>query len=247
MKAHAKRICDRMPHSEVKPEQTLIVRVQGDEAIAAISGVRLAGTVSDLFWGAVSSPVFGLLQRLLPAFDYLGVRSINREFEKLYHKERSFVTEGGSQDSLLSSQSAQRLPYLTTPFSAESPVQAVSKSVASLMPVVVALGSQEFLTASSFVQMIVLAMVLLYALPAGFALATVLLGVPFALLSSISLLPCGRSMVFAGPYLRLMAEPSPPGTWTVSAFQAGGNGLAHSYAYQHPGAKQHIAEWIKAR
>lgn len=244
MKAHAKRIVECMPHSAVKPEQALIVRVQGDEAIAAISGVRLAGNLADMFWSAVSSPVFGWLQNLLPAIDYLSWRSTSREIERNIQRERS-VFEARTSDALPPLRPYQRSPYLTTPFSPDNPAAITKQSIVSLLPVLVATGLQQLQTASSLEQMIVLGIALLYALPAGFALATVLLGVPFALLSSLSLLPCGRSMVFAGPYLRLMAEPSPPGTWTVAAFQASGKGLAHSAAYQHEGARQSIAEWIK--
>jgi hypothetical protein len=241
MKAHAHRICDRMPASAVKPEQTLIVRVQGDEAIAAISGVRLAGNVSDLFWGAVSSRIYSILQGLLPAIDYLNFRSMMRNFNKQYERSQSEIW---TRDNRPLSQSSLRPEFLTTAYSASDQFK---QSALSMLPIFLAVGLRELQTASSLTQMIVLGIAVLYALPAGFALLTVLLGIPFALLSSISLLPCGRSMIFAGPYLRLMAEPSPPGTWTVTAFHADGNGLAHSAAYQHTGARQYIAEWIKSR
>lgn len=89
----------------------------------------------------------------------------------------------------------------------------------------------------------------LYGIPATVAVATVAVGIPFAIISSLSLLPIGLTVPLAGPYLDLTAETSPPGSWTVTHFRSDreSTGLFHSAAYQNRNVLAFLAQWIKAR
>ena len=88
-----------------------------------------------------------------------------------------------------------------------------------------------------------------YILPAALAVLAVLLGVPFAFLTSASLLPCGPTVPFVGPYLRVTAEPSPLGTWSVTQYDASGQdtGLFHSRAYDDYRVPPFIGRGVEAR
>src|SRR5262249_34357971 len=120
------------------------------------------------------------------------------------------------------------------------------ESVVESLPLLIIYLIQE---ASSIERLVALVCGLLYAAPAALSFATVLLRVPFAVLSSITLLPCGWTLPLAGPYLQLLAECCPPGSWNVTQFEAhvSPKGLSHSEAYQRYGVFQYTAQWIKNR
>ena len=88
-----------------------------------------------------------------------------------------------------------------------------------------------------------------YGLPAALALFVVAIGIPFAVVSALSLLPCGWAAGFAGPYLHLTADPSPPGSWTLTQFEteADERKLFHSKAYQDKKVMEFLVKWIEER
>jgi hypothetical protein len=53
--------------------------VLGDEASAAIAGVRLAGILADLLWTLISAPWYQRLNQLLSMLDYAQVRSCGKK------------------------------------------------------------------------------------------------------------------------------------------------------------------------
>src|SRR5256885_13211061 len=55
-----------------------------------------------------------------------------------------------------------------------------------------------------------------YGVRAILALLITVASVPFSMLLALGLLPSGWSLPLAGPYLDVTAEPTPPGTWSVT-------------------------------
>ena len=88
----------------------------------------------------------------------------------------------------------------------------------------------------------------LFATPALLLVLLAVVGMPFRLLASATLLPCGWSVPLAGPYLDVSAESSPPGTWEVTHFLRGDlqEGLAHA-AHRHPEVAAFVGNWIRRR
>jgi hypothetical protein len=280
MQQHAKRLAGCMPASALAPEQVAIVRVQGDEATAAITGVRLAGSMADLIWGIISAPLYKRINQLLKIMDYAGMQSFREEMESradkygaltesLRNKISSRLVTRGEQLDLFnpppppapprSSRSPYDMGILGEPWAlpelepfykqpqkdalwASGVWQTLLTGAPALVIDYLREGTQgERLTA--FVCL------MLVSLPAIFAVATIVLGLPFGLISALSLVLIDWSAPLAGPYLRVMAEPSPAGTWSITQFEADRkpHGLFHSQAYQNPLAQRFIASWVLER
>lgn len=283
MRRHAARLARCMPASALVPEQVAIVRVQGDEATAAITGVRLAGSLSDLIWRVVSAPLYDRISRLLRIMDYAGMRSLQDRLDKEWSRLEGRMAKSFS-DPARGSNGSPRMPreqldLLNPPSPARSsasnpferlnllggpqPSSAFSRLgatpgsegtwssatwqalVTTLPPLVIHYiregGPAERLAA--------LACLMVVSLPAMFAVATIVLGLPFGLVSALSLMLVDWTAPLAGPYLRVTAEPSPPGTWAVTQFEADREprGLFHSQAYVRPAAQHFVASWILQR
>jgi hypothetical protein len=277
MQSFAETVCHEMPKSALTPAQVAVIRVQGDEASAAITGVRLAGTLADLLWGVLSAPLYTRLSNLLNLFDYGGARSayqrlneelvrIRLETEDMFPTYRK-ATPHQLELPLFASRPAPQMPQLpqnpwselrsTWPYGSTQPRRSADdpdtswsalawKSVAQALPMIIIYVIQQ---GSQLERTIALICLLVYAAPAAFSLATVVIGLPFKLLTSISLFPAGWTLPLAGPYLHLLADSSPPGSWTVTQFEAPNTEgrFSHSEAYQSYQARTFIAQWIKTR
>lgn len=231
MQKHAERIRRRMPRTALAPEQVAIIRVQGDEALALIAGARLAGTLADLLWAITGARAFGLVEKMLNTIDYAKIRTLNQEM----------------RDRILMRESRRVAPSLD-PFQPpkrdwrEGLGAATTQALAAGLMFLIEHGTPEQ-------QMWAMVAAGVYILPAALAVLAVLLGVPFAFLTSASLLPCGPTVPFVGPYLRVTAEPSPLGTWSVTQYDASGQdtGLFHSRAYDDYRVPPFIGRWVEAR
>jgi hypothetical protein len=233
MERHAKRICEAIPKTALSPEQVAIVRVEGDEAIAAITGARLAGIFADLIWRVSGAKAVKAINEMLTIWDYAGIRSIQEIAKR--SAEQSAEMKGMGELS----------------WCPQDHAYSWAKEVRAIIFQAVAIGAvgifQEGTPNEKFWTMILFGV---YGLPAALAVASVAIGIPFALLSSMSLLPCGLTVPFAGPYLHMTAEPLPPGSWTVTQFDITGDhpkSLFHSEAYEHPLVPWCLADWIKER
>ncbi|MEQ1516653.1 MAG: hypothetical protein ABL931_09215, partial [Usitatibacteraceae bacterium] len=89
MQEHAQRLAACMPQSALTSEQVAIVRVQGDEATAAITGVRLAGSIADLIWKLVSMPLYRYVNSMLKVMDYAGMRTFQEQLKANWRKQTS--------------------------------------------------------------------------------------------------------------------------------------------------------------
>lgn len=278
MRRHAARLTDGMPTSALAPEQVAIVRVQGDEATAAITGVRLAGSLADLIWRIISAPLYERVSRLLKVMDYAGMRSFQEKLKRSWLKEslwhetprRSDRPQGmpGEQLDLLNPPvppapstpgslgtlnllgapwtSSAIAPYAGTPARDATWASATWQALVSTVPPLVIHLALEGGPAE---RLAALACLMVVSLPAIFAVATIALGLPFGLVSALSLVLIDWSAPLAGPYLRVTAEPSPSGTWSITQFEADlePRGLFHSQAYQNPSAQRFVADWILQR
>jgi hypothetical protein len=276
MRKFAERVCGRMPDTALRPEQVAIVRVQGDEATAAITGVRLAGALGDLLWATLSAPLYKGLNRLLTALDYGGLTSTTNNYrmaaidQQIAFQElrASLPSEGQGQLSLpLSTEPSppswpeflrRKSPLevlLVDPWKSsnrlqlqksESFTQILRQVIVESLPLVFLYLLRD---AGTIGRQVAFACGLIYGIPAVLSVAVVILGLPFGVLSAITLLPCGWTLPFAGPYLQLVAEPCPPGSWKVTQFQSGTeqSGLFHSEGYQRYEVSSFIANWIKDR
>lgn len=278
MRRHAARLAKCMPSSALAPEQVAIVRVQGDEATAAITGVRLAGSLADLIWRIVSAPLYERVSRLLKVMDYAGMRSLQDKLKRSWFKESSWTDTlrrcdhaqgvGGEQLDLLDPPSprppsalgsAGRLDLLglrwapgaiasqdRTAQTDQSWASATWQALVTTLPPLVIHYIREGGPAE---RLAALAGLMVVSLPAIFAVATIVLGLPFGLVSALSLMLVDWTAPLAGPYLRVTAEPSPSGTWSVTQFEADREprGLFHSQAYQQPAAQHFVAGWILQR
>lgn len=266
-----------MPRSALTPAQVAVVRVQGDEASAAITGVRLAGTLADLLWVVLSAPLYTRLSNLLNLFDYGGARSaqerLNEELVRIRLETADMfptyrkATQRQLELPLYAPRPVPEMPQLTQapwsglqrtwPYggtqshrSGDDPDTSWSalawKSVAQALPMLIIYIIQQ---GTQLERTIALVCLLMYAAPAAFSLTTVVLGLPFKFLTSVSLFPAGWTLPLAGPYLHLIADSSPPGSWTVTQFEAPNaeGRFSHSEAYQSYEARRFIAQWIEAR
>lgn len=225
MHRQAVRIDKAMPRTRLTPEQVAILRVQGDEPIAAIAGLRLAGTISDALYGAVDRPLSAASSWLLQLWNY----------QALGHVLGRLVEWVAP-------------PSVAVPGATSMPNPLIDV-VRTHWPLGVALMLQTFFGASPLVHSLVLAVALLYALPAAFAVLVEAIRIPFALVSGLSLASIGLIAPFAGPYLNLAAEASPPGRWTVTNLSGGGiyGGLLHSKIYAQQELVAVITGWIVER
>jgi hypothetical protein len=270
-----------MPASALAPEQVAIVRVQADEATAAITGVRLAGSMADLIWRIVSAPLFERISQLLKIMDYAGMRSLQDKMKRHWDKRADLLDSvrdsplraagGGEQLDLLKPPlpppPAPRMPlaalgdlkYLHRPYALHdfsSPYAPPTKDETwqssvwqTLLSVAPPLIINAIRDGSASERLTALAGLLVVSLPAILALATIVLGLPFGVVSALSLVLIDWSAPLAGPYLRVMAEPSPSGTWRITQFDADRepHGLFHSQAYQNWQAQSFIADWVLER
>lgn len=238
----AKRICSLISKTALSSEQVAVVRMQGDEAIAAIAGTRLAGRLADLIWSILSARIFKFLNQLLNIWDYRGIRSI----------WESFLEKHGFGETYRFFVPRKRLDQLSKPLDIKV---SLTKDIASFIFQFFAVwASMGFVGFNSFfnsfdVQFWMIFFMGIYSLPAAFSVATVAIGVPFSVLSSISLFLCGPIAPFAGHYLHLTAEPSPPGSWTVTHFENtdNNNRLFHSEAHENSSVLVFLTKWIEMR
>ncbi len=280
MREHAERLAGCMPSSALAPEHVAIVRVQGDEATAAITGVRLAGSMADLIWGIISAPLYKRINQLLKIMDYAGMRSFREEMESRADKYGALteslrndissrrVTRGEQLDlfnpppppapprsfrspydmSILGGPWAlpELEPFYKQPQKDQRWASGVWQSLLTMAPALVINYLREGTQGERLTAFVCL---MLVSLPAIFAVATIVLGLPFGLVSALSLVLIDWSAPLAGPYLRVMAEPSPSGTWRITQFEADRKplGLFHSQAYQNPLAQLFISEWVLER
>jgi hypothetical protein len=241
MQVRSTRILKMMPTTGLLPEQVAVICVQGDEATAAIAGTRLAGKLSHLLWRTISTPAFEKLTVVLNFWDYLGSRSTVEKLKRAWDRS-------DSNPSMLFGSDPWRAATLTTTASeaiAEKVRDQLGIFIPQIAPILLAEGLKSNDPTQRFFTLLCMG---LYGLPAALALLTVVLGIPFAILSSASLFPCGWTLPLAGPYLNLSAESSPVGSWTVSYFDADAeNSLSHTKAYDIWQVQEFIANWIKRR
>lgn len=229
MHRRAVRIDATMPRTRLPPEKLAILRVQGDEPIAVIAGLRLAGTVADTLYGAVDRPLFAASSWLLDLWNYQALRrGLARLLDAMTDKPP--VTHAGY---------GVLMPM-------PNPLMDV---VRTHWPLGLAFALQTFFGASRPVHYGALAAALLYALPAAFAVLVEAIRIPFALVCGASLVSIGVAAPLAGPYLNLAAEASPPGQWTVTNLSGGGvyGGLLHSKIYAQKDLVAAITDWIAGR
>ena len=265
MEAYAQRVSQQMPATALVPEQVAIVRVQGDEASAAIAGVRLAGILADLLWSIVSAPLYKRLNRVLSAVDYLGVRSFDEKWRDQAIEQQLRIQEllGNERE-----RKPEQLPLFARPsppqfpqrerrygldFSTarlgkepESYWQIIRQTTVQFIPMLILYLIQE---GNLLERKVALISLLAYGLPAAFSVLTILIGLPFVLVISLSSLPCGWMMPLAGPYLDLVADSCPPGTWKVTQFAGHSEpkSLFHSEAHESYAVWSSLAQWIKDR
>jgi hypothetical protein len=258
MQQHAERLASCMPASALLPEQVAIVRVQGDEATAAITGVRLAGSMADLIWGIISAPLYKRINQMLKVMDYGGMRSLHEQLKSSLHKTveqahslrddvpAQIPTRGNATLSTLSLSGHYSQIY-TPPQKKDE--RWTSQAWQTLLSVGPPLLIDYVRTGTQTTRLVVFVCLMLISLPAIFAVATIVLGLPFGLISALSLVLIDWSAPLAGPYLRVMAEPSPAGTWRITQFEAdrAPQGLFHSQSYQNPMAQNFIADWVLER
>jgi hypothetical protein len=242
MQRHAQAISESIDKTALSSEQVVIIRTQGDEAAATLAGVRLAGTASDLMWSALSKPIFKILGKVLDSMDFGRVRSIDGRRELLNRQllDRLEGSGQGRENELFGHAASDGES------DGNSYWKEASNTIYQFLPIIII---QLLIEAGPTAQSWTMAAIILYGLPALLALAAVLFGVPFALISGLSLVVCGWKAVFAGPYLHLTADPLPPGSWSLTQFRAGvsENGLAHSKAYRDPEVMEFLVTWIRQR
>jgi len=218
MRKHAKRISDLMPATSLRPEQLAIVRTASDEAAAALSGARVAGGFASLFWTVVSGPVVRLLRDALEAVDYLGMRAIQREFERGYAKR---------------------------PETVKSTSTIFRESVLPVLPILILMMLDDRNASMRWLGAII---AIASGLPAIGALLVNVVSVPFSVLFALGLLPCGLTLPLAGPFLDLTVEPAPPGTWSVTQLPSFSEGrLSHGRAHDDPHVFTFAGHWLKQR
>jgi hypothetical protein len=234
MQRHARAISASIEHTALAPEQVVIIRTQGDEAAATLAGVRLAGRAADLMWYAVSRPIFEMLGKVLDSVDFGGTRSLQIKLRDQIHK-RDWTVEGRESDLFDHAASDDKSYW-----------KEASSTIFQMLPLII---MQLLTEAGPEAQSWTMAAIIIYGLPALLALSVVLLGVPFALISGLSLVACGWRAVFAGPYLHLTADPLPPGSWSLTQFRTEPREgrLAHSKAYQDFDVMEFLVKWIRRR
>jgi hypothetical protein len=126
----------------------------------------------------------------------------------------------------------------------ESFSQIVKQSILEFLPLVILYLVREGTAVQRKVALLAL---MVYGLPAALAVLMALIGLPFAFLTSVSSVTCGWTLPFAGPYLHLVAESCPPGTWQVTQFEGPREqkSLFHSEAHQSREVWSFMARWIK--
>jgi hypothetical protein len=229
MHRRAVRIDAAMPRTRLPPEKVAILRVQGDEPIAVIAGLRLAGTIADTLYGTVDRPLFAASSWLLDRWNYEALRrALERLLESVANTSPVVVRGLGVVTTM-------RNPYMDV--------------VRTHWPLGLAFALQAFFGASPLVHYATLTAALLYALPAAFAVLVETIRIPFALICGVSLVSIGFIAPLAGPYLNLAAEASPPGRWTVTNLPGGGiyGGLLHSKIYAQTELVAVITDWIAER
>lgn len=242
MRKHAERICRLMPKTRLRQEQLAIVRTASDEAAAALSGARVAGGFASLFWTVVSGPVVRLLRAALERVDYLGMRAIQRRFDRSHteHLERLLKAESpiGYQDFPVLS------PKPFQPTTAKSTSAIVRESLTYLPILILSMLDDRNASMRWLGAMIAI----VSGLPAILALLVNVVSVPFSVLFALGLLPCGLTLPLAGPFLDLTVEPAPPGTWSVTQLRPGGEGrLSHGRAHDDRQVFDFAGDWLKQR
>ena len=268
MHRYAKRIVSDMPRTALPPAQLMIIRTEGDEAAAVISGARVAGACVDLVWRRFSEPLLELVGNLLDMWDYLGFKAFERKFQREHAKIdwgpppvtpapalapnpvlgrlASQVGIDFSQQWRTSAAVRRFAATLQPPEEPFSVTGVLAKYVVPNAGVLTALLLEE--PVSPAVMWILALMALLYGLPALMALLVTAVSVPFAVVFAGGLLPCGWGVPLAGPFLDITAEPAPPGTWSVTQVEPNDQvTLAHSKSYDDGSVFHAIAEWVKRR
>jgi hypothetical protein len=223
MRRHAQRICGAMPSTALTPDQLTIVRTSSDEAAAALSGARVAGGFAALFWSFMAGGVVELLKDTLQKVDYFGIREIQRQVTKYSDDDRPSSSAGD------------------TGFWKKS----FRESVVPYLPLLIFTLLDD---ANAWARWVGVVVAVLYGLPALGALLVSIVSIPFSVIFSLGLLPCGWTLPFAGPYLDLTAEPAPPGTWAVTQLPAGGEtSFSHGRSHDDDEAISFVCGWLKER
>jgi hypothetical protein len=239
MGEYAQRISKAVPHSALSPDRVVIIRVDGDEALAAITGARLAGTLAELLWAYAGVPCRNVIDEMIEWMDYLGMRSLRETARRLSAKQRSYLeTLGEGKPGPYALRHEPEIPSIG--WSGE--LRNSMNLLVPLLPTVIFAENENTVT-----RIIAMILVCLYAMPAALAVALAAIRVPFGVLSAISLTPCGLTLPLAGSRLRMTAEATPSGTWSVTRFDSAmGTGLQHSKAYDGRSA-EFIASWVRRR
>jgi hypothetical protein len=232
MRKHAERICTMMPATSLTQDQLAIVRTSADEALAALSGARVAGGFASIFWSMMAGRVVEKLKDMLQAVDYFGMRELQRQ-----------VTKSSDLDD--SPRRVGREPSPLAMGNADLLKKSLRESVLPYFPVLVLTLLDD---GNAWARWVGAVLAVGYGLPALGALVVSVVSIPFSMIFSLGFLPCGWTLPFAGPHLDLTAEPAPPGTWSVTQVRAGGEGsLSHGRSHDDWAAISFVSEWLKAR
>ena len=249
MRLHADKICTMVVDTALKPDQVAILRAEGDEALAAITGARIAGVLADLLWRFSGAGLLAAVNDILSSINYLSVRSIEESaataarFEPV---DRAYPTQpdhnrAASPQFRMNPSRIATAPLLSEEkYSWWTALRAETKFLVLLAPGLVFSSASP---TETYLGMVVLAF---YGLPAALAVAIVAMKVPFAIISCLSLMPCGMTVPLAGTYLRMLAEPTPQGSWTITQFRSfSTDGLSHSKVYQDFRSWMFLATWME--
>ena len=244
MRAHAKRVSELMPATKLEPAQLLVVRTSADEAAAVLSGARVAGICAALFWNVLTSRVANGLSDLLRSVDYFGSRAITMRFADA-RAERAVRLFGSASPSAWQNSWSSWTPSPTTNWRQDLGKTARETVLPQLPPVVLSLLDSASAAARWAGAVIAVA----YGVPAILALLITVASVPFSMLLALGLLPSGWSLPLAGAYLDVTAEPTPPGTWSVTQLRTdvAGESLSHGNAHDDRGAIAAVTDWLARR
>lgn len=230
MKRHAGNIFRSMPRTHLSADQLLIIRTEGDEAAAVLSGARVAGACIDLVWRDLSEPVLDGIGGLLKKWDYLGLDAFQRRFYSDIEKKDWGLPEPETEPVTVTGTITKYVLPMTGPL------------IGAL------LGGPQDPQTDPLAYWVLSAVALLYGLPALLALVVTVVSMPFVAVFAIGLLPSGWTLPLAGPFLDVTAEPAPPGKWWVTQIDPShGQGLSHSKSYDDSRVFDAIAEWVKSR
>ncbi len=261
LERRANHLLEQMPRTALDPQKLRIIRTPLDEAWAALAFTRLASGLLSLFWRVVTRPLWVGTRWLVNAWAYNKAPGAIKRLISLIQGFTQPTLPGTTGPVLGASYQGRFIGQVGTTPSwklglAEAERSARREQLISLVKSFLPLMYPLLAAAVSnfWFQAVGLVLVIAYGLPAILALIVSLLLVPFSVFVGVGLLLQGWDLPVGAPFLDVVAEPVPTGSWNVTQFHnelapgsaAIAEGLSHGRAHDDPRVHDSLLAWLRA-